>query len=111
MLRRLVYGFDTLREPRRLSAHLGRAKARNGQPDKGNLTELDFSDLWYRRCCNRQDLNLGLAFAHHERYRVDLATDVPLDCNHRHHELRSYFVFVVNIPAMPPARAPVGSSN
>ena len=111
MLRRLVYGSDTLREPRRLPAHLGCAKARDGQLDKGDLAKLDFSDFRHRWRCNRQDLNLGLALTHHERYRVDLATDVPLDCDHRHHELRSHFVLVVNIPAMPPATAPVGSSN
>ena len=107
----LVYGFDTLREPRRLSAHLGCAKARDGKLDTGDLAELDVPNFRHRWCCNGQDLNIRSALTHHERHRVDLETDVPLDCDHNHHELRSHLVLAVDIPAMPPATAPVGSSN
>jgi hypothetical protein len=111
MLRRLVHSLDALRKSRRLPAYLGCAEAWHGQPDTGNLAELDFSDIWHRRRCGRENLNLSLAPTYHARHWVDLATYLPLDCDHHHHELRSYLMLAVDVYAMPPATTIVGSSD
>lgn len=111
MLCRLVRGLDSLRKSRRLSAYLGCAEAWDGEPDEGDFVELDFPDIRHRRRCDGEDLDLGLALTHHARHWMDVATDILVDCDHCHHELRSYLMLTVDIHAMPPATTLVGSSD
>lgn len=111
MLRRLVRSLDTVRESRWVSAYLGCTEARDRQSDEGHPAKLDFSNIRHRGRCDRKDLNFRLALAHHARHRVDVATDLPVDRDHRHHKLRRHIVLPVDIHAMSTTTTLVGSSD
>lgn len=111
MLRRLVHDVDALRESGWLSAYMGCIEAWDGQFDQSDLAELDFSDIRHPRRCDGEDLDLSLALTHYARYWVDVATDLPVDRNYCHHELRCHLMFAVDLHAMPSTPTLVGSSD